>query len=68
MAEIIQQEVSRILKNKRPARMEQVNFAQLDEFAGNIFKTHDDLPKWIIRRPVYFLKTFSEKKNLNSLA
>lgn len=51
MAEIIQQEVSRILKSKQPARVEQVNFAQMDEFAGKTFKDfllNGDLQKWII--------------------
>lgn len=51
MTEIIQQEISRILKNKQPAKMERVNFAQLDDFVGNTFKTsslNDDLHKWII--------------------
>lgn len=51
MAEIIQQEVTKILISKQPAGIEQVNFAQLDDFAGNTFKSasqNDEFPKWII--------------------
>lgn len=52
MAEVIQQVVSRILRSKQPTKVEQVNFAQIDEFASNvskaIFDCDNNLSRWIV--------------------
>lgn len=53
MSEFIQQEVSRILKNKGENGEDQVNFIQTEEFASNVFlnsvfKNSDATKNWIL--------------------